>query len=39
MPEDPSVHKDALAKYDIPDEELVLSRGLTGGMDMGGLLG
>jgi len=26
------VHKDALAKYDIPDEELVLSRGLTGGM-------
>ena len=32
VPEDPSVHDDALAKYDIPDEELVLSRGLTGGM-------
>jgi hypothetical protein len=32
VPEDPSVHEDALAKYDIPDEELVLSRGLQGGM-------
>ena len=32
VPEDPSVHEDALAKYDIPDEELVLSRGLRGGM-------
>ena len=32
VPEDPSVHEDALAKYDIPDEELVLSRGLKGGM-------
>jgi hypothetical protein len=26
------VHEDALEKYDIPDEELVLSRGLKGGM-------
>ena len=32
IPEDDSVHEDALAKYDIPDEELVLSRGLRGGM-------
>lgn len=32
VPEDPSVHEAALAKYDIPDEELVLSRGLRGGM-------
>ncbi len=32
VPEDPSVHEEALAKYDIPDEELVLSRGLKGGM-------
>ncbi len=32
VPEDPSVHEDALAKYDIPDEEMVLSRGLSGGM-------
>lgn len=34
VPDDPSVHKDALAKYDIPDEELVLSRGLKGGMSI-----
>jgi len=26
------VHRQALEKYDIPDEELVMSRGLTGGM-------
>ncbi len=32
VPQDPSVHREALEKYDIPDEELVLSRGLTGGM-------
>ena len=32
VPEDPQVHEDALAKYVIPDEELVLSRGLRGGM-------
>lgn len=32
VPEDPSVHEEALAKYDIPDEELVLSRGLRGGL-------
>lgn len=32
VPEDPSVHEDAVAMYDIPDEELVLSRGLKGGM-------
>jgi hypothetical protein len=32
VPDDPSVHEDALAKYDIPDEELVLSRGLKGGL-------
>lgn len=32
VPADPSVHEAALAKYDIPDEELVLSRGLRGGM-------
>ena len=32
MPDDPSVHEQALARYDIPDEELVLSRGLRGGM-------
>lgn len=32
VPQDSAVHEDALAKYDIPDEELVLSRGLTGGM-------
>ena len=32
VPDDPNVHQDALEKYDIPDEELVLSRGLTGGM-------
>jgi hypothetical protein len=32
MPADPSVHEDALAKYDIPDEELVLSRGLRAGL-------
>jgi hypothetical protein len=32
VPEDPTVHEDALARYDIPDEELVLSRGLKGGM-------
>ena len=32
MPDDPSIHKDALERYDILDEELVLSRGLTGGM-------
>ena len=31
-PEDPTVHKEALAKYHIPDEELVLSRGLRGGL-------
>lgn len=30
LPEDPSIHEDALAKYDIPEEELVLSRGLKG---------
>jgi hypothetical protein len=32
VPDDPQVHEDALAKYLIPDEELVLSRGLRGGM-------
>lgn len=32
VPDDPSIHKDALERYDILDEELVLSRGLTGGM-------
>lgn len=32
VPEDPAVHEEALARYDIPDEELVLSRGLKGGM-------
>ncbi len=32
VPDDPAVHEQALAKYDIPDEELVLSRGLRGGM-------
>ena len=32
VPEDPKVHEDALEKYDIPDEELVLSRGLKGGL-------
>jgi hypothetical protein len=32
VPADPSVHEEALARYDIPDEELVLSRGLRGGM-------
>jgi hypothetical protein len=32
VPDDPAIHEDALAKYDIPDEELVLSRGLQGGM-------
>ena len=32
VPDDPQVHEDALAKYVIPDEELVLSRGLRGGM-------
>ena len=32
VPEDPDVHEEALAKYDIPDEELVLSRGLRGGL-------
>ena len=32
VPEDRSVHEEALAKYDIPDEELVLTRGLRGGM-------
>jgi hypothetical protein len=32
VPADPAVHEAALARYDIPDEELVLSRGLRGGM-------
>ena len=34
QPDVPSaaVHREALAKYDIPDEEMVLSRGLRGGM-------
>ena len=32
IPDDPAAHEEALAKYDIPDEELVLSRGLKGGM-------
>jgi hypothetical protein len=32
VPDDPSVHREALERYGIPDEELVLSRGLTGGM-------
>jgi len=32
VPGDPAVHDDALARYDIPDEELVLSRGLKGGL-------
>ena len=32
VPDDPSAHEDALARYDIPDEELVLSRGLKGGL-------
>ena len=32
VPVDPEVHEEALAKYDIPDEELVLSRGLRGGL-------
>ncbi len=32
VPEDESIHRDALEKYDIPDEELVLSRGLKGGL-------
>ena len=31
-PEDPSLHEAALARYRIPDEELVLSRGLRGGL-------
>ena len=29
---DAEVHEEALARYDIPDEEMVLSRGLKGGM-------
>jgi hypothetical protein len=32
VPDDDVAHEDALEKYDIPDEELVLSRGFKGGM-------
>jgi hypothetical protein len=32
LPTDPATHEAALAKYRIPDEELVLSRGLGGGL-------
>jgi hypothetical protein len=32
VPDDPEAHEDALEKYRIPDEELVLSRGLKGGL-------
>jgi hypothetical protein len=34
VPEDPRVHAETMGRYDIPDEELVLSRGISGGLSI-----